>query len=161
MYTSSKKRRIGAHRVIKPLDESYLDTIKKTYRYADSYTDKQYIQLLRRGCIVGAFDHDMLVGYIGEHEYGAIGMLEVFEPFRRKGWGKALESYKINQFLDRGDIAWLEINQGNTESIALQRSLGVEVCDDALEVWIELKDQDSNKEFYRDTNKPVCTSSNR
>ena len=54
-------------------------------------------------------------------------MLEVFPPYRRRGWARALEGAKINQHLSLGYVPWGQVWPDNVASLALQRSLGLTV----------------------------------
>ena len=54
--------------------------------------DEGYVtERLRAGVMIGAFVDGRLAGFAGIHSEGSMGMLEVFEPFRRQGIGYALE----------------------------------------------------------------------
>ena len=68
-----------------------------------------------------------LVGFVGEHDEGAIGMLEVFEAHRRRGYGWELEGFLINQMLKAGRVPFTQVVVGNEPSFALHRKLGFSV----------------------------------
>ena len=53
------------------------------------------------------------------------GLLEVFEGHRGNCWGQALESAKVNQSLERGQVPWCKVSPDDEASLALQRSLGL------------------------------------
>ena len=112
---------------IRVLDESYADAVLEHYSHPQYVNPDLLLAALGRGDFLGAFESDELVGFIGEHPEGAIGLLEVFEGHQGKGWGRALEASKINQSLDRGQTPWLEVFAGNEASLALQRKLGLTV----------------------------------
>ena len=50
-----------------------------------------------------------LCAFVGEHAEGSIGLLEVFEGSRRRGWGQALLAAKVAQQLDGGVVPWAEV----------------------------------------------------
>lgn len=79
------------------------------------------------GAIFGAFIEGKLAGFIGEHIEGSLGMLEVFEEYRRKGIAAELESYMINLHLSRGHLPYGDVIVGNEASMKLQRKLGLKV----------------------------------
>lgn len=112
---------------IRVLDESYVDVIYEYYGRVEWFTREEIKAALVRGDILGGFEDDELVGFIGEHSEGDMGMLEVFEGHRRQGWGTALETAKVNQLLERGLTPWGEVFAGNRYSLKLQRKLGFKV----------------------------------
>ena len=73
-----------------------------------------------------------LVAFIGFHDDGSGGMLEVLPEYRRLGIGSALEIYLRNEALRRGWTPYGQIFVGNEPSRQLQRSLGMIVSDDAI-----------------------------
>lgn len=73
-----------------------------------------------------------LVGYIGFHEEGSIGMLEVFPEYQRRGIGMALETYIMNLTLERGWIPYGQIIVGNDNSMLLQKKMGLCVSKEQL-----------------------------
>lgn len=75
--------------------------------------------------LYGAFLDGKLVGYIGRHPEGSIGILQVAPAYRRRKIAKALETYMINQSLEIGHVPFAEVVVGNEKSIALQESLGM------------------------------------
>ena len=97
------------------------------YSHPQYVTPDLLLAALSRGDFFGAFEDGELVGFIGEHPEGAIGLLEVFEGHRGKGWGRALEATKINQALDRGQTPWVEVFAENEASLALQRKLNMTI----------------------------------
>ncbi len=82
---------------------------------------------IQAGVMLGVFYGDELAGFIGEHTEGALGMLEVLPQYRRRGLASALMAANINAALRRGEIPFGQIVTGNEPSLALSRSLGLEI----------------------------------
>ncbi len=75
--------------------------------------------------LYGAFLEGKLVGYIGRHPEGSLGILQVAPEYRRRKIAKALETYMINLSLEIGHVPFTEVVVGNEKSMALQESLGL------------------------------------
>jgi GNAT superfamily N-acetyltransferase len=82
-------------------------------------------ELIERGNIVMGYENSSPVGFIGEHMEGSVGLLQVLQEHRRKGYGTALEIEMIRRTLEKGDIPFGQVVVGNTASLELQKKLGL------------------------------------
>ena len=78
---------------------------------------------------LGGYLDGAMVGYIGVHDEGSMGMLHVFPAYRRRGYAEALYGTLINNQLCRGRLPFAQIFADNTASLQLQRKLGLRVSD--------------------------------
>ena len=109
------------------LDESHTDLVFEHYHMAPG---RDYVaERLAAGAMTGAFLDGVLAGFIGIHEEGSIGMLEVLPAYRRRGLGYALEAGAIRRALKEGAIPYCQVIEGNTASMELQKKLGLEFSD--------------------------------
>lgn len=110
------------HRDIRPLAMEHLNYVSEHY----SYDDRSYVQArIREGVMYGAFVEDKLVGFIGMHNEGSLGLLYVEKAYRRRGIARSLEAYMINRILEKGWIPYGHVIVGNEESFALQDKIGL------------------------------------
>lgn len=127
------------------LDERYTDVVLEHYHFVD---DEAYIrQRVREGLMLGAFVRpdsagpesapapavpvpaapapgETLAGFIGLHQEGGIGLLEVFPAYRRRGLAAALVQGMVRRRLAEGAIPFGHIVEGNEPSLRLQKKLG-------------------------------------
>lgn len=82
-------------------------------------------ELIERGNIVMGYENSSPVGFIGEHMEGSVGLLQVLQEHRRKGYGTALEIEMIRRTLEKGYIPFGQVVVGNTASLELQKKLGL------------------------------------
>ena len=109
------------------LDESHTDLMFEHYHMAPG---RDYVaERLAAGAMTGAFLDGVLAGFIGIHEEGSIGMLEVLPAYRRRGLGYALEAGAIRRALKEGASPYCQVIEGNTASMELQKKLGLEFSD--------------------------------
>ncbi|MBQ9958832.1 MAG: GNAT family N-acetyltransferase [Oscillospiraceae bacterium] len=80
---------------------------------------------MEAGLLWAAADGEKLMGFIGVHSDGSMGMLEVLPAYRRRGLGYQLEAFAIAEQLRRGWTPYCHVMQGNTASEALQQKLGL------------------------------------
>ncbi|MVB10962.1 hypothetical protein CAFE_16640 [Caprobacter fermentans] len=107
---------------IRVLDETFLPFVKEHYQSID---DEAYLrERLRSGETFGAFVRGEPAGFIGRHDDGAMGMLEVLPAYRRKGIARQLETFQANRLLREGRVPYAQIKAGNAVSAALHRGLG-------------------------------------
>lgn len=117
----------------KTLDTSYLEEV---YFHYHAVHDKGYLEeRLRSGMMYGAFADGKLTGFIGMHAEGSMGILEVFEEFRRQGIAEALERHLINRILEKGWVPFCQIFTDNEASVKLQQKLGLRIVRDTV-YWI-------------------------
>jgi len=74
--------------------------------------------------MLGAFRGDELLGFIGQHEQGAMGLLVVLPQYRRQGVAELLLTDLTTRILAEGRTPYDHIIQGNEASVALHRKLG-------------------------------------
>ena len=87
--------------------------------------DADYLhRRLSEGMIYGGFLEETCVGFIGEHEEGSIGILEILPDYRRCGYGTELTKFMINLFLSQNRIPFSQIEPDNEASMRLHSSLG-------------------------------------
>lgn len=144
IYEKKTPIEVDAGRDVRQLDDGYFDVVRSTYSHPEYKTDDEIHDLLRSGHMWGAFEEGELVGYIGEHPVGSMGMLEVFPDWRRRGWAYTLEATLINETLRRGETPWCEVYPDNKASIRLQRKLGLKVTP-------------ANEQCYLDTPMPTAS----
>lgn len=107
---------------IRPLGEEFFSLILENYH---SFTDPEYIhKRIAAGVMYGAFQKGELLGFIGMHAEGSVGMLEVLPQHRRKGAATALMAFMTGFCLERGWVPFSQIFHGNEASLALHRRLG-------------------------------------
>lgn len=82
-------------------------------------------ELIERGNIIIGYEDGEAVGFIGEHMEGSVGLLQVLQEHRRKGYGTALEIEMIRRTLEKGYIPFGQVVVGNTASLELQKKLGL------------------------------------
>ncbi len=117
------------YKAIRQLDVSHLEYVKNNYPMSE---EEHLRESLERGILYGAFDEERLVGFVGMHEEGSMGMLFVEEAYRRKGLAISLESFMINIQLSNGYTPYCHIIEGNEKSMALQQKLGLYFSEEPL-----------------------------
>ena len=118
---------------IRPLGQEFFSTVLEHYH---SFSDPDYIRKrLDAGVMHGAFQGEELLGFIGMHAEGSVGLLEVLPEHRRKGAAAALMAFMTNWFLERGWVPFSQIFEGNTPSFQLHRKMGWTLCKDPL-YWL-------------------------
>ena len=109
------------------------------YDYVHSHyrlSDGRYVaSRLKAGALIGLEVNGSLVGFTGRHTEGSMGMLEVDEAHRRKGYGELLERVLIRNVLQDGGIPFCHIIDGNTKSMLLQHKLGLKEAEHPV-YWI-------------------------
>jgi Acetyltransferases len=85
--------------------------------------------------LFGGFRNGTLIGFIGNHLEGSMGLLEIFPKYRRLGYGTLLESYLVNQMLDKDLIPFAQIEIDNDKSKALHNKLGFKISQDSV-YWV-------------------------
>ena len=88
----------------------------------------------RRSVLLG-YHQDQLIGFIGEHLEGSMGMLYVFPEFRHKGFGAALQSHLIAKTMEEGYIPFGQVEKENHASLCLQKKLGMTQSENLI-VWM-------------------------
>ncbi len=133
VYTRKNAAAVPKNIKLEPLGTGYLEEVMSHYRMTD---DRMYLEeRLQSGNIYGAFMDGTLAGFAGIHQEGSIGMLEVYEEYRRQGVGGALEAFLINLQLSMGYTPYGMIEEDNEVSLNLQEKLGLCISRDCL-YWI-------------------------
>ncbi|MGM9940734.1 MAG: GNAT family N-acetyltransferase [Bulleidia sp.] len=131
-YPNREKLEITSDLTIVQADRSDIPLILSHY---DKLEEWEIETIIEQGNLLIGYHDNVPVGFIGCHLEGAIGLLEVFEEYRRHGYGRALEAHMINTLLDRDLLCFGQIEKNNVKSIALQKSKGL-VLDDRLQYWL-------------------------
>ena len=76
-----------------------------------------------------------VVGFVGEHIEGSLGMLQVLDEYRKKGYGGELEKAMIAKHLEKGYTPFAHVEVHNTASINLQKRIGMEFLEKKI-VWL-------------------------
>lgn len=112
---------------IKLLTQEHKDIIIRNYSKIKT-VDSVYIEnRLKANVMLGAFIDNDLCGFIGSHEEGSIGMLEVLPKYRGKGIGAALQIAATNDALYNQRYPYGQVVETNSASTALQKKLGFEL----------------------------------
>ncbi len=121
--------------IIDPLCEKHTDFVMAHYTMA---LERDYIvSRLNSGDVFGAHYHGTLVGFVGRHYDGSIGMLEVLPAFRRLHIGTSLACFMINRVMSLGETPYAHILLDNLPSLALTGSVdGAEISDELI-AWID------------------------
>ena len=109
------------HKDIRRLGLESLPYICKHYDMGQA----EYVnERILAGAMYGAFSEDHLVGFIGIHTEGSLGMLYVDEAYRKQGIASSLEAYLVNHMLEQGFTSFTQVKEDNEASIRLQEKLG-------------------------------------
>lgn len=121
---------------IKPLQPSVKNAELIAKNYSLNYSVTAVLKLLENGMALGAYVGDEIAGFIGMHEERSVGLLEVFEKFKRNGIGIALLSSEVANFNKKGFVPFGHIVTSNEKSIALHKKLGCDVTKNVV-YWVE------------------------
>lgn len=119
------------------LGMSYLDFVLEHYPHGREYVKDR----LSSGAVYGIEEDGKIVGFIGEHDDGSVGMLEVLPEYRRRGFASALQSYKIAEQMAKGWVAYGQVYLDNDASFSLQRSMGMELSDGRIRWMFKRREQ--------------------
>lgn len=123
---------------IKKLTHDYDELVWHTYGFIKDYDWGKFVakESIDSG-MYGAFVDGKCAGFIGTHSEGTMGMLEILPEFRRRGYGKALEEYLVNAYIDQGRIPYCHILETNSASLALQKEMGFWLSEDKRLNWLQ------------------------
>ncbi|MBD5132467.1 MAG: GNAT family N-acetyltransferase [Clostridiales bacterium] len=125
--------------VIKRLAPSLAETVAKAYNHNPvGYSPERMAEIMRTMGVFGAIADGKLAGFIGRHKEGSMGMLEVFEAFRRKGIASALEKFMIGYVMTFGRTPFCDVFADNAASLALQDKLGM-TASNFYTFWLEIE----------------------
>lgn len=120
--------------VLRPLNMEDLDFLLEHYHHPGAYASHLRGRIAEG--MLGAEVQGRLAGFIGLHQEGTIGLLEVLPAFRRQGIAEALEAAMIARQLDRGGWPYVHVMKGNTASERLQETLGMTFDDRRVFYWL-------------------------
>lgn len=129
VYMDKAKIDVTEELEIRQLEQKHLKVILEHY---DKLSDEEIKEILVNGNLFGGYKNGRLIGFIGNHLEGSMGLLEIFPQYRRLGYGAALESYMINQMVEKGLVPFGQIEIGNEKSIALQNKLGFSISKNSV-----------------------------
>lgn len=106
--------------VVRHPDERDFTRVAETYRMREDALREHF----NSPQFYGGYLDGVFVGYMGAHSEGSLGMLHVFEEYRRRGYAEIISERVINARLADGHIPYVQVYTSNSASLALQHKLG-------------------------------------
>ena len=106
---------------LEPTDEN-IDFVTGTYTLG--FSREEIKKLMTRFTFYATYTNGEISGYIGRHDEGSIGILEIMPEFRRKGLGAFLVDYSIQKLIEKGEIAYCNIEIANEKSLKMHQKMG-------------------------------------
>ena len=98
---------------------------------------REYVEgRLAAGEMFGAFRDESLAGFIGLHEEGSMGMLEVLPAYQRMGVGTLLVAFLCARLMERGLTPFSQFTVDNLASRKLHESMGFSISSENV-FWLE------------------------
>lgn len=91
---------------------------------------------IHAGEMIGAYVTENLAGFVGLHEEGSVGILEVLPDFRRQQIGTSLVAYLSGQLIRQGRVPFSQFVIGNHASKAMLEGMGFTVSERQL-YWLD------------------------
>ncbi len=111
---------------VKKLAPTLAQTVAQSYdNRGHKMTAAEAEQAMRNKGVFGALVDSKLAGFIGRHVDGSMGMLTVFDAYRRRGVGEGLEAFMINYVMTFGRVPFCDVYTDNEPSLRLQKKLGL------------------------------------
>ena len=129
VYEGSSPLPVSSELIIRQSDKKDFPAFLETYHYGD---EDELREAFEGPDFLGGYWGEEFVGYIGVHNDGAMGMLHVFPPYRRRGYAEALYRTLINNQLKKGRTPFAQIIIDNEKSLRLQEKLGLRISDGLL-----------------------------
>jgi len=122
-----KKEKLPASNRIKimPIGPQHLGHVIANYDIAVG-ADYLSERVKARKIFGGFLDGDM-VGFVGIHQEGSIGMLKVLDSYRGKGLGADLATFATNYQLHQKVIPFVQLGVDNEASLATVKKLGYDI----------------------------------
>ena len=117
---------------VRTADERDLPMLTENYELISA---EELETAVRRQSILLGYDQGRLIGFIGEHLEGSMGILYVFPEYRRRGYGAALQAHLIARTMEKGYIPFGQVEKDNQASLCLQKKLGM-TQSERLIVWM-------------------------
>ncbi len=136
VYEKKKELFVDENLGIKRLENTEENAKLICNSYTLNYSIEEIKYLLKSVGFYGAFIDGELAGFIGRHKELSLGLLEVFPKFRRRGIGKNLVNFMINDCLKTGKIAFGHVVKTNQASLNLMKKIGFTICPKPI-FWIE------------------------
>jgi tRNA (guanine37-N1)-methyltransferase len=109
---------------IQPLTSLHLDWVHKHLDHLDYDYLKERLVF---GSIYGGYINGEICGSVGVHAEGSIGLLQVLDKYRKRGFASELVTYMTNNLLVKGEVPFSQIEFDNESSVDLHRKLGFEI----------------------------------
>lgn len=119
---------------IRPLSREHLGFVRAHYSNPGDWGEYLGARL-DAGVLFGAWADGALAGFVGLHDEGSIGMLEVLPEFRRRGIAHALQAFMAGRLMEAGRVPFAQVEVDNAASLALQKKLGFSLCETPL-CWL-------------------------
>lgn len=101
---------------LEPTDEN-IDFVTATYTLGFPREDVK--RLMTDYPFYATYTNGEISGYIGRHDEGSIGLLEIMPKFRRMGLGAFLVDYSVRAVKSFGEIAYCNIEATNEKSLKM------------------------------------------
>lgn len=111
------------------------DELKAVYDHYTLLSEAELRGIIRRGELLIGYDGGKMVGFVGQHLEGSMGLLEILPEYRKNGFGKELEVTMINHMLTKGLIPFCQVEITNEASLRLQEKLGLTVSKERV-YWL-------------------------
>ncbi len=133
-YTKDIPPKLNQNIEIKLLTDKDKNIVRQNYKSMDE--DFDYTSyLIDNKQMWGAFNDNTLMGFIGIHSEGSMGLLEVLEEYRNKGVAQALQNYLIDYMIKKDWIPFGQVFTVNEKSLNLQEKLGL-TKSDCIVYWL-------------------------
>ena len=123
---------------IKRLGTSMADAVAATYENKNGHYTSEHVRdiIINKG-VFGAFKDSGFAGFVGRHDDGTMGLLHVFEPFRKRGFGAELEKFIIGYVMTFGRVPLCDVYADNPVSLDMQSKLGLTPAADGYTYWFK------------------------
>ncbi len=117
---------------VRKADENDLPMLVKNYSLI---SPEEIAEVVKRRSMLLGYIGGNLIGFIGEHLEGSMGLLYVFPEYRNKGYGTALQERMIADTIEKGYVPFGQVEKSNQKSLSLQKKLGMTVSENLI-VWM-------------------------
>ena len=117
---------------VRTAEERDLPLLTECYHKISS---EELAEVVQRRSILLGYENGELVGFIGEHLEGSMGLLYVLPAYRRRGFGAALQRRMIAKTMEAGFVPFAQVETYNQASLHLQKKLGMTQSDRRI-VWM-------------------------